>query len=95
MPGSFPGASFLAAMDHIHKLKPGSVATVALVLFFCLMQQIFLEVPLLGYVFAPERTQTAVGGFKSWMGRSGRTAAVLGAAVIGIWLLVRGIINLV
>jgi hypothetical protein len=82
-------------LDHIHKLKPGTAATVALVVFFCLMQQIFLEVPLLGYVFKPQGTRDAVDRFKAWMGRSGRSAAVIGAAVIAIWLLVRGIVNLV
>ena len=55
---SFPGVSYLDALDHIHKLNPGTVATVLLVLFFCLMQQILLEVPLLGYVFAPDPRRT-------------------------------------
>ncbi len=91
---SFPGVSYLDALDHIHKLNPGTVATVALVVFFCLMQQIFLELPLVGYVFDPERTQSRVDAFKAWMGRSGRTAAVAGAAVIGVWLVVRGLITL-
>ncbi len=91
---SFPGVSYLDALDHIHKLNPGTVATVGLVVFFCLMQQIFLELPLVGYLFAPERTQGAVDRFRAWMGRSGRTAAVIGALVIGVWLTARGLINL-
>ena len=91
---SFPGVSYLDALDHIHKLDPRTVATVALVLFFCLMQQLFLEVPLLGYLFAPESTRDRVNTFKAWMARSGRSAVVIGAAVIGLWLLIRGIINL-
>jgi hypothetical protein len=91
---SYPGVSYLDALDHIHRLDAGTVATVALVLFFCLMQQIFLELPLLGYLFAPERTHDAVGRFRAWMGRSGRTAAVIVAVVTGIWLLARGIITL-
>ncbi len=91
---SFPGVSYLDALDHIHKLNPGTVATVLLVLFFCVMQQLFLELPLLGYVFAPDRTQDTVTRFRSWMARSGRTAAVIGAGVIGIWLVARGVITL-
>ncbi len=92
---SYPGVSYLDALDHIHKLDPGTVATVALVLFFCLMQQVFLELPLFGYLFAPERTQDAVGRFRAWMARSGRGAATIGAGVIGVWLLVRGIVTLI
>ncbi len=91
---TFPGVSYLDALDHIHKLDPGTVATVALVVFFCLMQQIFLELPLVGYLFAPDRTQDTVDRFRAWMGRSGRTAAVVGAGVIGVWLTARGVITL-
>jgi len=92
---TFPGVSYLDALDHIHKLNPGTAATVALVIYFCLMQQLLLELPLLGYVFAPDRTQDRVTRFRAWMGRSGRTAAVIGAAVIGVWLTARGVVNLV
>jgi Sap, sulfolipid-1-addressing protein len=91
---SFPGVSYLDALDHIHKLNPGTVPTVLLVVGFCLFQQILLEIPLLGYVFAPERTQDTVTRFRAWMGRKGRTAAVIGATVIGVWLLARGLITL-
>lgn len=91
---SFPGVSYLDALDHIHKLDPGTVATVLLVIGFCLMQQILLEVPLLGYVFSPETTQDRVNRFKAWMGAKGRTAAVVGAGVIGALLIARGVITL-
>jgi len=91
---SYPGVSYLDALDHIHKLNPGTVPTILLVLFFCGMQQIFIELPLLGYLFAPDSTQDRVTGFKNWMGRSGRTAAVIGAAAIGVVLVARGVITL-
>ena len=91
---SFPGVSYLDALDHIHKLNPGTVPTILLVVFFCLMQQILIEVPLLGYAFAPESTQDKVNRFKTWMARKGRTAAVIGAAVIGAVLIARGLITL-
>jgi Sap, sulfolipid-1-addressing protein len=91
---SFPGVSYLDALDHIHKLNPGTVPTIPLVLFFCLMQQILLEVPLLGYVFAPESTQDRVARFRAWMGRKGRPAAVIGFGVIGLVLIARGVITL-
>ena len=32
---SFPGVSYLDALDHIHKLNPGTVPTVLLVIGFC------------------------------------------------------------
>jgi hypothetical protein len=76
------------------KLNPGTVPTVLLVIGFCLMQQILLELPLLGYVFAPEATQDRVTRFKTWIGLKGRTAIVIGAGVIGVYLVARGIITL-
>ena len=91
---SFPGVSYLTALDKIHKLNPGTIPTVLLVIGFCLMQQILLELPLLGYVFAPERTQDTVARFRSWIGRKGRSAAVIGATLIGLYLVARGVITL-
>jgi hypothetical protein len=91
---SFPGLSYLDALDHMHKLDPGTVATVLLVVYFCIAQLLLLELPLLGYVFAPDRTQGAVSRFRESMGRGGRTAAVIGATVIGLWLFVSGILTL-
>jgi Sap, sulfolipid-1-addressing protein len=91
---SFPGVSYLDALDHIHKLNPGTVPTVLLVVGFCLMQQILLEVPLLGYVFAPAGTRDAVARFRDWMGRKGRSVAVIGAGALAAWLIIRGLITL-
>jgi hypothetical protein len=87
---SFPGVSYLDALDHIHKLNASTVATVLLVVG--VVELALLEIPLLGYAFAPERTQRMVDGFRDWIGRRGRTAVVIGATVIGVWLLVSGII---
>ncbi len=71
---SFPGVSYLAALDRMAKLDAGTAPTVLLVVGFCLMQQLLLELPLLGYAFAPEWTQDAVVRFRAWLGRSGRRA---------------------
>ena len=55
---SFPGVSYLAGLDHIAKLDPGTAPTVLLVVGFCLVQQLLLELPLFGYAVAPEWTRT-------------------------------------
>jgi hypothetical protein len=91
---SFPGVSYLAALNRIHKLNPGTVETVLVVVAFCLIEQMFLELPLLGYVFAPESTADRITRFRVWMGTRGRAAAVIGGAVIGLLLITRGLINL-
>jgi hypothetical protein len=91
---SFPGVSYLTGLDKMAKLNLGTVPTVLLVVGFCLIQQLLLEVPLLGYVLAPESTKDKVTRFKAWMTRSGRTAAVIGAAALGVVLLGRAVITL-
>jgi hypothetical protein len=91
---SFPGVAYLDALDHIRKLDPGTVPTVLLVVYFCLMQQILIELPLLGYLFAPDRTRRAVAQFKDTLARRGRLAATIGAAAVGLVLIARGLITL-
>jgi Sap, sulfolipid-1-addressing protein len=88
---SFPGVSYLTAIHEMHTLNPGTIPTVLLNVGFCLIQQILLEVPLLGYVFAPDRTRDTIDVFKAWMGRKRRPAAVIGAAVIGVGLIARAL----
>ena len=91
---SFPGVSYLTALAKMAKLSPGTVPTVLLVVGFCVVQQLLLELPLLGYVLAPERTKDGVTRFKAWMARSGRSAAVIGAGTLGVLLIVRGLVTL-
>lgn len=90
---SFPGVSYLIALDHIHDANPGTLATVLVVVFFCVMELLLVEIPLIGYTIAPERTDRTVAAFKAWLGRRGRGAATVGAAVIGVLLVLRGVIT--
>ena len=92
---SFPGVSYLTGLNHIHKLDAGVAPTVLLVVGFCLVQQLLLEVPLAGYFVAPERTAEAVKGFRAWLARNGRRTGIIVAAVLGSLLLIRGIADLV
>jgi hypothetical protein len=92
---SFPGVSYLAGLSHIDKLQAGVAPTVLLVVAFCLIQQLLLEVPLVGYFLRPEATQGAVDGFRAWLARNGRRAGIGVAAVLGALLVIRGIAGLV
>jgi Sap-like sulfolipid-1-addressing protein len=91
---TFPGVSYLTALDRMAKLDAGVAATALLVLGFCLIQQLLLELPLLGYAFAPDWTKDAVARFRAWLGRNGRRGGVIFAAVIGALLVLRGVITL-
>jgi hypothetical protein len=92
---TFPGVSYLTALDRMAKLDAGVGPTVLLVVGFCVIQQLLLEVPLLGYALAPEQTKDRVTRFRAWLGRNGRRAAVVLAATIGGLLVLRGLITLI
>jgi len=91
---TFPGVSYLAAMDRIARLDLPDPVTALIVIVFCLFQLLLLEVPLLGFAFAPERTKKAVEGFRAWLARDGRQVAVWVAGIAGGLLILRGAIEL-
>lgn len=92
---SFPGASYLVALNRLNHLDPGTGATVFLVVLFCVIQAAFLEVPLIGYALSPARTEERIAAFRDWLSRRGRETAGRVAIAIGALLLVRGILELV
>jgi hypothetical protein len=91
---SFPGVSYLTALDRTAKLDAGTAETALVVLAVALIQQMFLELPLVGYAVAPEWTQKAVDGFRTWIARNGRRAAAMVALTIGSLLVLRGVVTL-
>jgi hypothetical protein len=92
---SVPGLTYLLGMHNIAALDVPVAPTVLLVIGFAMVQQILLEVPLLGFVFAPERTKAGVERFRSWLGRNGRRGAFAVAATLGSLLVLRGVIELI
>jgi hypothetical protein len=90
---TLPGVSYLAALHELDNLNYGTVPTILVILGFNVMLLILLEIPLVGYVLAPERTVVAVQDFRAWLSRSGRRVAVIGSAGIGALLVVRGVIE--
>jgi Sap, sulfolipid-1-addressing protein len=90
---SFPGASYIAGMDLLHKQKLGTAVTVIVVVAFNVIMLALLELPLLGYAMRPEWTEAAVARFSNWLTRRGGRIGLIVGAGLGILLIVRGIIN--
>jgi hypothetical protein len=90
---TLPGVAYLAALRELDNLNYGTVPTVLVILGFNVMLLLLLEVPLLGYAVAPERTVVEVQRFRAWLSRSGRRMAIIGAAGIGVLLVARGVIG--
>jgi len=91
---TLPGASYLAGLDEIHKLKYSTTVTVLLVIGFNLVMLWLLEVPLLSFVIAPDWTPRAIDRAKGWVSRHTHVFAVRGLTLLGVLLIIKGIIGL-
>jgi hypothetical protein len=91
---TLPGVAYLGALRELERLDYGTVPTILVILGFNVMLLILLEVPLLGYVVAPERTVVEVERFRAWLSENGRQMAIVGSAIIGAFLVARGVIEL-
>jgi hypothetical protein len=87
---SLPGASYLLALNKIAKLDWPDGSTALAVVIFCLIQQLLLELPLIGFYFAPDWTAGAVVKFREWISRNAARAAGWVALTLGCLLLIRG-----
>jgi hypothetical protein len=91
---TLPGASYLIGLHKIADADPSTAGAVGSVLLFNVIMLALLELPLIGFVFAPEWTPRAVERFKDWFSRNARRLAFRAALVIGLLLIVRGLIYL-
>jgi Sap, sulfolipid-1-addressing protein len=90
---SLPGASYLVALDILNKQDLSRGANVISVIAFNLIMLLLVELPLLGYVLAPDWTFKAVQGFQAWIIRDARRIAMRVAIVAGAILILRGVIE--
>ena len=68
--------------------------TVLCVLGFDLVMLLILEIPLLSYTFAPDWTPKALQRFKDALNRHGERGLIIGALVMGLALVLRGLVEL-
>jgi hypothetical protein len=89
---TLPGASYLIGLHKIGDGDPSTAGAVGAVLLFNVIMLVLLELPLIGYVFAPEATPRVVDRFKDWFSRNARMLGFRMAIVFGALLIVRGLI---
>lgn len=90
---TLPGVAYLAALHDLQQLEYGVAGEILVIVGFNVMLLALLEVPLIGYLLAPERTVVVVQRFRTWLTQSSRQIAVIGAAGLGAVLLIRGVIG--
>ena len=91
---TLPGASYLIGLHKIADQDPSTAGAVAMVLLFNVIMLALLELPLIGFIFAPEWTPRAVDRFKEWFSRNARRIGFRLALVFGALLIVRGLVYL-
>ena len=86
-----PGAAYLVALKDIAGAGHSVVADVALIIAFNLVMFLLAEIPWVGLVRAPERTEALIQRMNGWLSANGRRMAILMCAGFGLFLIVRGI----
>ena len=91
---SFPGVSYLAALDRLIHLHYSAFATVLIVIGFNFVQNLLLEIPMLAFKIWPRETPAAIDRAKAWVGRHGRQYGAWGLAILGVALAIISVIGL-
>ena len=63
------------------------------VVSFNLIQMLLLEIPMIAFKVAPERTPVAIEQAKEWARVHGRRTAALALVILGVLLTIKGIIE--
>jgi Sap, sulfolipid-1-addressing protein len=90
---NLPGASYLVALKDIAAAHHSTGTDIVLVVAFNLVMFLLAEIPLLGLIFAPERTVRLVHRVNDWFSVNGRQIAIALCSVLGVFLITRGIVN--
>jgi Sap, sulfolipid-1-addressing protein len=88
---NLPGASYLVALKDISAAHHSTGEDVVLVLAFNLIMFLFAEIPLVGLIVNPSRTELLVHRIDHWFSRNGRRIAIGLCPVLSAFLIARGI----
>ncbi len=89
----FPSPLVLLGMADIAQLGYEAIPTLLVILGFYLIMFLFIEVPIVGFVVAPERTKTTAIGAKAWLDRNLLVLAFWALTVVGAFEVIRGIVG--
>jgi hypothetical protein len=87
---SVPGVEYLAGLVLLAKVGAPAASEVLAVLGFNLIMFAVIELPLLGFVLAPQRTRSLTEKLNRWMTDHRRILIVTVTGAVGIYLLVSG-----
>lgn len=91
----FPGVFPLIALRNISSLSYGNGVKVLLVMALYLVTFALIEIPLIGLLVAPVRVEPMVRRLNQWLDRNGKRVGIDVLGIVGLFLLVRGAVQLV
>jgi Sap, sulfolipid-1-addressing protein len=91
IPGVFP----VIGLKDIAELEASNAESFALILAFYVIMFMFVEIPIVGLVVAPEWTQARVRRFNTWLGENKLRVLIWILVVGGVYLVVRGVLQVV
>jgi hypothetical protein len=90
---NLPGAMYVVALKDIAQSSAGTGKTILWVVLYNLIMFALVEVPIAGYLIAPDRTREQVEAFNEWLAGHGRRIAIGLCGTAGVALVTRGLIS--
>ncbi len=90
-----PGLLYLAALGYIAHLNVSTSDGLLLIVLFNIVMLTPIELPLLGYIVVPQRTEETVQSANSFINEHRADGLLLLSVVAGGYLIVSGIVGLV
>lgn len=91
---ALPSVDFLAALAVILAAEATAAHQIGALVMFTVVAFALVEIPLVAYLFAPDRTRAAMAGLNTWFAANRRKSMAITLAVIGVVLLTVGLITL-
>jgi hypothetical protein len=92
---NLPGVWYLDALVGIAKTKSSDASALLQILLFNVIMFALVELPIVVYLLDPHRAAILVHNFSHWFHRNSRPIAIVVALAVGLWLVTRGIVDLV
>ncbi len=90
-----PGPLVILGMAQVAQLGYSTVATLVVILCFFVIVFTFIEVPIGGFVIAPERTKATTVKVKGWLDRNMLLMGAWALTIIGSYEIVRGVVAVI
>ena len=91
---NLPGVWYLDALTEIAKAKPSTTSALLQILVFNVIMFALVELPIVAYAVNPEGAAGLVQRGSGWGHDHSRQVAIGLATIVGVWLIVKGIIQL-